>query len=119
VAEAEAEALAVVRDFAGELGSPEAPTLRVVRAERDELGGYSVRFVQLVPGTSIEIVGAGGSLDLDGRGGIVGISASLVDAKAYGARLAVSPEAADRAIRAAVPRERAHVRRGTSRDGIA
>jgi hypothetical protein len=115
VAEAEAEALAVVRDFAGELGSPEAPTLRVVRAERDELGGYSVRFVQLVPGTSIEIVGAGGSLDLDGRG----ISASLVDAKAYGARLAVSPEAADRAIRAAVPRERAHVRRGTSRDGIA
>lgn len=103
VAGAEAEALAVVRDFAGELGSPEAPTLRVVRAERDELGGYSVRFVQLVPGTTIEIVGAGGSLDLDGRGGIVGISASLVDAKAYPTRLAVSPEAADRAIRAAVP----------------
>lgn len=102
VVEAEAEALAVVRDFAGELGSPEAPALRVVRAERDELAGYSVRFVQLVPGTSIEIVGAGGSLDLDGRGGIVGISASLVDAKTYASRVAVSPEDADRAIRAAV-----------------
>lgn len=97
---AEAEALAVVHDFSADLGSAAAPTLRTIRKERDEAGGVAVRFVQLVPGTAIEIEEHGGAFDVAADGTLVSIAASLTDASAFPTSLRVSPDEADRAIRA-------------------
>jgi len=91
--EAEAAALDLVQRFGRDFGAGDEPAhVKITRVERDETGGFTVRFTQLITGTDIEILETGGALDLASDGTLRSASAALVPSAGFPkvARVAVS-----------------------------
>lgn len=102
--EAEAVATDFVQRFGRDFGAGSEPvSVKVVRVDTDETGGFAVRFVQLVPGTEIRITDTGGGIDIASDGTLRSAAAVLVPSGAFPRSAVVTAAEAESAVRRAVP----------------